>query len=230
VAILGVGLLLPNPNASASFIIDNFDDADFTVDAGTGPRTDNNLSSDFGSVDRTVTATGLGSITLDGAGLVTTTLSAAGAPFFLAASVQLDYHFDAAGGADLHSSGLSRFLQVPFSSDISGTGTYTLTVSYQGIGGGGYLSFTPRVIGATGDGLQVFDGHDLGNGAVASAVEDLRILLSMAAPGSGTIALTMDNDNFDLQAVPEPGTIALLGMSSIGAFGLVFLRRRKATS
>ena len=223
-AVCALALLLPSAPAFAGFVIDNFSTNVPELEVGgvngsTHSTSLTGLGDTSGTRDITVTGSSTASIT---GGLVSLTFG--GGP----ASVVFKYTFDTLGGIDLHSAGLSRFLQVPFFVDFT-TGSANrdirLDVNYKSLTTSTNRNFAERHMTAVNNGMQVYDGTLLGDGALASSVSELTITMTKVA-GSGTADNNNGGGNQILQAVPEPGSMLLAGISSLGALGMAFLRKR----
>ncbi|MCR9200667.1 MAG: PEP-CTERM sorting domain-containing protein [Planctomycetaceae bacterium] len=132
--------------------------------------------------------------------------------------------YDFATPFDLHSTG-SGLAANPLVLDLFDTveGAWELVATYTSSTAGASASFAPIAITApTVIGL---DGRDLGNGLLASTVDSVDLVFTATAIGGGGVA-TFGNTAASIAAVPEPASIALLGLT--GLCGTVIVRRRKA--
>tara|TARA_B100001939_G_scaffold14962_1_gene12726 strand:+ start:154 stop:432 length:279 start_codon:yes stop_codon:yes gene_type:complete len=72
-----------------------------------------------------------------------------------------------------------------------------------------------------------FNGADLGDGLLASNVETINFLFTAKSTVTSGVDQVAGFKLAQVAAVPEPATMALLGMT--GAFGFVAYRRRRKT-
>lgn len=210
-----LALLLAPAVAKADMVIDNFGVTQSWSSVSTGSSL-TNLTGDVTGT-RTIAAIGPAFSQVNAGG---------GALNFLSTTpgggIQLTYNF--AAPIDLHSSG--AFPGSPAVLDVTAvSGAWNLVVTYGSTTAGGTASFNTVLVNSPG--LIGFDGSLLGNGLLASTVDSIVITLTgTSGTGSNPDLLTFSNG---FVAVPEPMSIALVGLavSSIGGVG--YARRRRAT-
>ncbi|MFK7777473.1 MAG: PEP-CTERM sorting domain-containing protein [Gimesia sp.] len=208
-------------SASASLVIDDFSQAVVFMGAADslGPT-----ALDDGVIGtRTITTFGLS----DGSsgGNIASGFDVGGSSVELTTSttdgfVTIVYDFTG-GPVDLHSTG--AFPGSPLKLDLfnSVLGSFDLDVTYEGLGG--VTSTTSFVI--SGPGAVGVSGSLFGNGALASAVD--KLTLKFTANTLDTGFASFSSNSASIAAVPEPTSLALLGASMFGGFGVVARRRKK---
>jgi len=208
----------------ADFVIDDFD---------TGANFNNGLTGAAGA--SSITGNRVTTITDDAFGVAVASTGGAGDFAFdivnptNPAAGQLGGHTQIAWSIspyDLHSSG--NFPGAPLVLDFSEvTGSFDLVVSYGSSATAGPSPQSFATISVDAAGKYGFNGGDLGDGLLASNVETINFLFtatSTVTSGADQVAgFKLDR----VAAVPEPATIALLGMT--GVFGFVAYRRRRKT-
>ena len=201
--------------ARAEFVIDDFQVGRTVIAGLTSPGVDVVGS----GLTRTVTATAgslAGSVVAIGSGGITVTASGVAAP----SNVTLSYA--SASSFSIHDAFINNVLQMNFfNSSLTSAADWLLTVTasstaFDGTDPGGPVSLTF----APAAGTTYLNGVDFGNGLIASNVNNLSFSFdytgSVDAAFSGTGGIV---------AVPEPASIALLGLTGLG--GVIVVRRRK---
>ena len=214
--IASLAFLVSGAAARAEFVIDDFQDSR-TVIAGVLADSGGDVVGD--GLSRTVTATAgsvAGTVVSIGGGAITVSATSGGTP----SNVTLSY--SSATAFSIHDAFINNVLQMNFfNNSLTSAADWLLTVTasstaFDGTDPGGPVSqtFSPT------PGTTYLNGGDFGNGLVASNVNTLSFsfdytgAVDAAFTGSGGIV-----------AVPEPASIALLGLTGLG--GIVVLRRRK---
>lgn len=207
------------PASQAEMVIDNFAAAELRLFNGTtGPTA---LTGDVTGTRTLVLAdSGFGSINTGGGG-VNTTITADGSGL---ATPQASFIYDFAAPVDLHSTG-TGISNNPLVLDLfeSVTGAFELIVTYtSSVGSASFSAITVSAPGAV-----TVDGRDLGNGLLASTVDQVRLDFRATALGivDGASGAQFSNTSASIAAVPEPTSIALLGLTGLG--GIVVARRRR---
>ena len=229
--------------AQAAIITVDFDKTDFTASAGTVAKTSDDTAGTGGSpADVTYTVSGL---TLDGVGTAddaftfTVTLSGTGATA-VSGSI-LGFGFDGAtalsrewgvnsGDPDnftdkgrlLDHAGESMTISLVSSSLTLGGGETGWEIASQGLTGfyaGQDVASTFDLAGTSADATGISGDADI----TFSAVSSFTATYNTAANGDEGIGIGGIDATFDIQAVPEPSSAALLGL---GGFALILRRRR----
>ena len=210
-------MLLSMPVSQAELVIDNFTGAgETTLTSVFGVNnvvTQNSIAVDHGS--RNTTITSVGGITQLTYGSTFNALSTS-----VGNSVLMSYSL--ASIVDLHSSG--AFAGSPLVLDMfdAVNGVWDVTVSYSSSTTGETATFDTMTVNSAGP-IGV-TGSNLGRGALASTVDAINILFTVNALGTGSSA-GFSITGGSIKAVPEPASMALLGLTAIG--GIFAHRRRK---
>ena len=123
------------------------------------------------------------------------------------------------GGGDEPFLGLDRFLAFDV---VSAVGDWVVTMTYDGLGGTGADGVVVGTINNLDSGIVSFDLATGGNTGHLNGLQNLQLQFESTTAGSlGNRVLTLNS----LAAVPEPSSIALLGLTGLG--GVVVARRRK---
>lgn len=156
-------------------------------------------------------------------------ISAVGGQFTLqlasiAAGTQAQLVYNFTNPIDLHSTGPGIEAN-PLKLDLFGTviGTWELVASYTSTLFG-TASFAAINIAAPGP--IWLDGTALGNGALASSVNSITLNFRATSLGivNGNPGALLQQSNASIAAVPEPASMALLGLTAVGGF---FAHRRR---
>jgi len=207
--------LFPAATAKADFVLD-----DFAIAQNVNTLGGSGTVTTAPGVDRTITTPGLPAdfTTIStGGGNFSATGTDVGSTFTMT--------YDFATPYDLHSTG-SGIPNNPLVLDLfaSVTGAWELVATYTSATAGASASFAPIAI--TAPGAIGLDGRLLGNGLLASTVDSISLVFTATAVDGGSTVATLENTSASIAAVPEPGSIALLGLT--GICGTVIVRRRKA--
>ncbi|WP_013630470.1 PEP-CTERM sorting domain-containing protein [Rubinisphaera brasiliensis] len=212
--ILLATVLLAGSSANASLVIDNFNPGGINLNGpGTQSYALNDDVSGLGTFD--LSNVGGGSGIQAGGGALTVSLLNT----FADTQVTITYSLDTP--LDLHSSG--AFPGSPLVLDLFDTllGTFELDVTYTGAAG----SATIKDIAITTPGQAVgINGGQFGNGAIASAVDEIKLEFRATSLGFDGFSNVAKFSGTSIAAVPEPTTMALLTPLMLGG---VFYRRRK---
>lgn len=202
--LLLAALAIAMPTAKAEFVFDDF----------VGPG-----ASDTGNADITRTVTDTGSIFVVGGGTANIVGFTPGAGSFTVLS------YDASPAVATGILGFDRWLQF---ADLDVAGDWTLDIGYtgDGIGGGGVASgpssLSPIALTSADNGnflvdlSQVYSPDNLNNLT--------NLMLTFTADGAAASGPTQISFS-QIAGVPEPTSIALLGLTGLG--GIVVARRRR---
>ncbi|MBL4885651.1 MAG: PEP-CTERM sorting domain-containing protein [Planctomycetaceae bacterium] len=202
-------------SASASLVIDDFSTGVTINGAGSASGPVN-----LGTRDITFADVSPSSSVTSGAGVFTATFGN-----LYGAIDQLTMVYTLSSPVDLHSSG--AFPGSPLVLDLFDVvnGTFDLKVTYDGAAG-----TASTMVAITGAGPIGINGSVFGNGALASAVDKITLVFnatSDVSDGFGGTFSRFSSNSASIAAVPEPTSLALLGASMFGGFGVVARRRKK---
>jgi hypothetical protein len=204
--------------AQADFVIDDFQNH-FAFNTDTSTFT--------GALDQD--ALGTYSYVTTGFG-TTSSIIQTNADTFLATTNQIGGNvtltYDLTSPVDLHSSG--AFPGSPLVLDLFRTvaGAWNLVVTYTS--GASSASFdTIAINSATAPGPIGINGSDLGDGALASAVDQIELSFTVTSL-DGALAATLQSNQASIAAVPEPASFALFGLTALGGV-VAYRRKRKET-
>ena len=212
-------MLMCMPVSQADFVIDDFQGAgETTLTAINGVSPGNIVTQSAIAVDGGLRTTVIGAAS----GVTQLTYGSAFAALATGVGNTVKISYTLSSPFDLHSSG--AFAGSPLLLDLFSVvnGTWDLVATYHSTTTGESADFDTVTISSAGPiGLT---GTELGRGALASTVDSIDLLFTVNTLGAGSSA-SFSITGGSIAAVPEPTSIALLGLTGLG--GVVVARRRK---